>query len=57
MSFRGRFAPSPTGLPHVGTLRNALYSWLLARHKRRHDLQRIQAHHLLEAGRHLVDGG
>ncbi|HEX2545371.1 MAG TPA: hypothetical protein VHL79_10855, partial [Ramlibacter sp.] len=24
-------------------------SWLLARYKRRHDLQRIQAHHLLEA--------
>lgn len=29
---RTRIAPSPTGLPHVGTLRNALYSWLLARH-------------------------
>jgi glutamyl-tRNA synthetase len=29
---RTRIAPSPTGLPHVGTLRNALYSFLLARH-------------------------
>ncbi len=29
---RTRIAPSPTGLPHVGTIRNALYSWLLARH-------------------------
>ncbi len=28
---RTRIAPSPTGLPHVGTMRNALYSWLLAR--------------------------
>lgn len=28
---RTRIAPSPTGLPHVGTFRNALYSWLLAR--------------------------
>ena len=28
---RTRIAPSPTGLPHVGTIRNALYSWLLAR--------------------------
>lgn len=28
---RTRIAPSPTGLPHVGTVRNALYSWLLAR--------------------------
>ena len=27
---RTRFAPSPTGLPHVGNFRNALYSWLLA---------------------------
>ena len=29
---RTRIAPSPTGLPHVGTFRNALYSWLFARH-------------------------
>lgn len=29
---RTRIAPSPTGLPHVGTVRNALYSWLFARH-------------------------
>lgn len=28
---RTRFAPSPTGLPHVGNFRNALYSWLFAR--------------------------
>ena len=28
---RTRWAPSPTGLPHVGNIRNALYSWLLAR--------------------------
>lgn len=28
---RTRIAPSPTGLPHVGTIRNALYSWLFAR--------------------------
>jgi glutamyl-tRNA synthetase len=29
---RTRIAPSPTGLPHVGTVRNAVYSWLFARH-------------------------
>jgi glutamyl-tRNA synthetase len=29
---RTRFAPSPTGLPHVGNIRTALFSWLLARH-------------------------
>jgi glutamyl-tRNA synthetase len=28
---RTRYAPSPTGLPHIGNIRNALYSWLLAR--------------------------
>ena len=27
-----RFAPSPTGLPHVGGMRTALFNWLLARH-------------------------
>ncbi len=26
-----RFAPSPTGNPHLGSLRNALYAWLVAR--------------------------
>lgn len=29
---RVRFAPSPTGAPHVGNLRTALFSWLWARH-------------------------
>ncbi len=28
---RVRFAPSPTGLLHIGGLRTALYNWLLAR--------------------------
>ena len=29
---RPRFAPSPTGYMHVGNLRTALYTWLIARH-------------------------
>ena len=29
---RTRFAPSPTGLLHVGGVRTALFSWLYARH-------------------------
>ena len=29
---RVRFAPSPTGLPHVGNIRTAMFNWLLARH-------------------------
>jgi len=29
---RVRFAPSPTGSPHVGNIRTALFTWLFARH-------------------------
>ncbi len=29
---RVRFAPSPTGYPHVGNIRTALFTWLFARH-------------------------
>ena len=31
-SVRVRFAPSPTGYPHVGNIRTALFDWLFARH-------------------------
>ena len=31
MTYRGRFAPSPTGLAHLGTARTALIGWLRAR--------------------------
>ncbi|MGZ3459672.1 MAG: glutamate--tRNA ligase family protein, partial [Archangium sp.] len=31
MSFRGRFAPSPTGRIHLGNARSALLGWLQAR--------------------------
>ena len=29
---RVRFCPSPTGNPHVGLARTALYNWVFARH-------------------------
>ena len=29
---RVRFAPSPTGEPHIGNIRSALFDWLFARH-------------------------
>ncbi|HZT40828.1 MAG TPA: glutamate--tRNA ligase [Chthonomonadaceae bacterium] len=31
MPVRVRYAPSPTGSPHVGNLRTAIYNWLFAR--------------------------
>ena len=39
---RVRFAPSPTGLLHVGNARTALYNWLVARHNRGTFLLRIE---------------
>lgn len=33
MTVRVRFAPSPTGEPHVGNIRTALFNWLFARHE------------------------
>jgi glutamyl-tRNA synthetase len=33
MPVRVRFAPSPTGYPHVGLARTALFNWLFARHE------------------------
>lgn len=32
MSVRVRYPPSPTGFPHVGNIRTALFNWLFARH-------------------------
>ncbi|MGW1676676.1 glutamate--tRNA ligase [Saccharopolyspora sp. NPDC002376] len=31
---RARFCPSPTGTPHVGLIRTALYNWAFARHNK-----------------------
>ena len=39
---RTRFAPSPTGYMHVGNLRTALYTWLIARHSGGKFLLRIE---------------
>ena len=39
---RVRFAPSPTGDPHVGSLRTAIFNWLFARHSRGSFVLRIE---------------
>jgi glutamyl-tRNA synthetase len=39
---RVRYAPSPTGYPHVGNIRTALFNWLFARHHRGSFIVRIE---------------
>ena len=39
---RTRFAPSPTGLPHIGNYRTAIFAWLWARHTGGQFLVRIE---------------
>src|SRR6185312_10160586 len=39
---RVRFAPSPTGLLHVGNTRTALFNWLFARQKKGANILRIE---------------
>jgi glutamyl-tRNA synthetase len=39
---RVRYAPSPTGFPHVGNIRTALFNWLWARHSGGKFLVRIE---------------
>ena len=39
---RVRFAPSPTGYPHLGNIRAALFNWLFARHHNGKFILRIE---------------
>lgn len=39
---RVRYAPSPTGEPHVGNIRTALFNWLFARHTEGSFILRIE---------------
>jgi len=42
MDVRTRYAPSPTGVPHLGNLRTALFDYLLARHSGGQFILRIE---------------
>ncbi len=42
MNTRVRFAPSPTGLLHIGGVRTALFNWLYARHTKGTFILRIE---------------
>ncbi len=42
MTVRTRFAPSPTGVLHLGSVRTALFNWLYARHRGGQFLLRIE---------------
>ena len=57
---RVRFAPSPTGLLHVGGARTALFNWLYARHTGGKFILRIEdtdrARHVEEAVSVILDG-
>ncbi|HFB06970.1 MAG TPA: glutamate--tRNA ligase [Chloroflexi bacterium] len=42
VTVRLRFAPSPTGYPHLGKIRTALFNWLFARHHNGKFILRIE---------------
>lgn len=56
---RTRFAPSPTGLLHVGGIRTALFAWLLAKQKGGEFILRLedtdQAREVTGADQHIMD--
>lgn len=56
---RTRFAPSPTGLLHVGGIRTALFAWLLARQANGKFILRLEdtdkAREVAGADKHIMD--
>ena len=46
MSVKVRFAPSPTGFVHIGSLRTALYNYLFAKRMGGEYLLRVEDYHL-----------
>jgi glutamyl/glutaminyl-tRNA synthetase len=58
-SIRTRFAPSPTGLLHVGGIRTALFAWLVARQAGGQFILRLedtdQSREVSGADQHIID--
>jgi glutamyl-tRNA synthetase len=59
MTVRTRFAPSPTGLLHVGGIRTALFAWLVARQGKGQFILRLedtdQAREVSGTDQHIID--
>lgn len=59
MTARTRFAPSPTGLLHVGGIRTALFAWLVARQDNGQFILRLedtdQKREVSGADQHIID--
>lgn len=55
MTVRTRFAPSPTGVLHVGSVRTALFCWLYARHCNGQFVLRIEDTDRLRSNQENVD--
>ena len=53
---RVRYAPSPTGLPHVGNVRTALFNWLFARRSNGAFIVRVEDTDQNRLVRDAVDG-
>jgi len=60
MNIKTRFAPSPTGLLHIGGVRTALFSWLYAKHNKGKFILRIedtdQERSTKESAKIILDG-
>lgn len=59
MTIRTRFAPSPTGLLHVGGVRTALFAWLVARQHGGQFVLRLEDtdknREVKDSGQHIID--
>ncbi len=60
MSVRVRFAPSPTGYPHIGNIRTVVFNWLYARNQQGRFVLRIedtdQTRYVADALHEIMEG-